>query len=32
MEYEPFVSQGTVSLIGSLEESPVIILRDTGAS
>jgi len=31
-EYEPFVSQGTVSLVGSGEESPVTILRDTGAS
>ena len=30
-EYKPFVSHGTVSL-GSGEESPVTILRDTGAS
>jgi len=30
-EYKPFVSQGTVSL-ASGEESPVTILRDTGAS
>ena len=30
--YEPFVSQGTVSLVGSGEENPVTILRDTGAS
>ena len=30
--YEPFVSQGTVSFVGSGEENPVTILRDTGAS
>ena len=30
--YEPFVSQGTVSLVGSGEENPVTILRDTGVS
>jgi len=32
VEYEPFVSQGTVTFVGSEEESPVSILRDTGAS
>ena len=30
--YEPFVSQGTVSFVGSGEENPVTRLRDTGAS
>ena len=30
--YEPFVSQGTVSFVGSGEENPFTILRDTGAS
>ena len=30
--YEPFVSQGKVSLVGSGEENTVTILRDTGAS
>ena len=30
--YESFVSQGTVSFVGSGEENPVTILRDTGAT
>ena len=30
--YGPFVSHGTISLVGSVEERPVTILRDTGAS
>ena len=28
--YGPFVSHGTISLVGSVEERPVTILRDTG--
>jgi len=32
MEYKPFVLQGIVSLVDAGEESPVTILRDTGAS
>ena len=28
--YRPFVSHGTISLVGSVEERPVTILRDTG--
>ncbi|XP_065893824.1 uncharacterized protein [Dysidea avara] len=32
VEYEPFVPRGTISLIGSVGENPVTILRDTGAS
>ena len=28
--YGPFVSHGTISLVGSVEERPITILRDTG--
>ena len=31
-EYAPFISSGTVSLLGSSEEISVAILRDTGAA
>ena len=31
-EYLPFLSQGFVSFVGSSDEVPIVVLRDTGAS